>query len=87
MTVKLASLEGLITSNCDVSAKVLFDSDINHTCTIGSPLELSLDVDKMWHQIGTVAEMCVVQLGLEKTDGAWSITKGFISLPVNHEIE
>mmetsp|Transcript_4939 Transcript_4939/g.10374 ORF Transcript_4939/g.10374 Transcript_4939/m.10374 type:complete len:205 (-) Transcript_4939:34-648(-) len=81
-----SKLEATLDSSCDITATVSFESDINHTCTVASPLELPDSGDKTWHQIGAVTEMCVVQLGLEKmgAGGAWSISKGFISLPVNN---
>ena len=76
-------VEATLDSSCTVTATVFFESDINHTCEVVSPLELPDLGDKTWHQVGAVAEMCVVQLGLEKMGSAWSMSKGFISLPVN----
>ncbi|GMH96209.1 hypothetical protein TrST_g13196 [Triparma strigata] len=74
-----------VTESCVATALVVFESEINHRCEVKGEVVLGEDKKKLWCQVGSVGEECVVQIGLERIEGEWKVNKGFVSLPVNDE--
>ena len=60
--------EGAVTvrEDCEATALVVFESEINHRCEVKGEVVLGEGKKKLWCQVGSVGEECVVQIGLER---------------------